>query len=289
MSDLIAQIRDALIEAGISPKKSLSQNFLITSAIIDRQIQYAEVKSSDIVVEIGGGTGVLTTQLAQSAMKVYCIEYDRNLANYLKNKFSSQKNVEIIQGDAMKIDFPSANKFVANLPYHISSPLTFKLLEISFEIAILMYQYEFALRMIAQPGTDDYSRLSANLQYRANVEIMERVSKGHFYPVPTVDSAIVKITPKKETLPVQPMYFETVSRIIFNTKNKFVSTVFYDFFKRIIPKEERLDFRSALNDELSYAKTRARDLTINDLVKTTQEMITILTKRNQLELLIAYE
>ena len=285
MTDLIAEIRDSLLEAGISPRKILSQNFLVNSTILDRQIEYAAITEKDTVLEIGGGTGVLTERLAKKAEKVFCIEYDTMLANYLRKKFANQSHVIIIEGDVLKLELPEANKIVANLPYHISSPITFKLLESEFEIAVLMYQLEFAKRMIAQPKTDDYSRLSANLQYQAEVRILEKIAKGNFYPPPKVDSAVVEIKRLEKELPVDTKSFGIITRILFNTKNKLVSAVFYEYFKKILPKEERYTFKKKIDQELTLAKIRVRELSISDIVSITIEMKTILEATNNLHLL----
>lgn len=285
MSELIIKTRDALIQAGISPRKSLSQNFLINKDVLNRQIKYARLTEEDTVLEIGGGTGLLTEQLAKAAGKVYSIEYDRKLAQYLKRKFQSHDNVTILAGDALKLDYPEVNKFIANLPYHISSPITFRLLDYDFELAILMYQYEFARRMVAKPRTDDYSRLSANLQFQAEVEILMRVPRNSFLPMPKVDSAIVQIVPKKGKLPISKKYYRITSRILFNTKNKLVCSVLYDYFKRIIPKDERFSFKKQLDESLSFANSRVRELSVQDLVKTTGEIMDFLQASNQLNLL----
>ncbi|TET30706.1 MAG: ribosomal RNA small subunit methyltransferase A [Candidatus Heimdallarchaeota archaeon] len=285
MSELIIKTRDALLQAGISPRKSLSQNFLINKDVLNRQIKYANLTEEDIVLEIGGGTGLLTEQLAKAAGKVYSIEYDRKLAQYLKRKFHSHNNVTILAGDALKLDYPKVTKFIANLPYHISSPITFRLLDHDFELAIFMYQYEFARRMVAKPRTADYSRLSANLQFQAEVEILERVPRNCFLPMPKVDSALVQIKLRKEELPISKKYYRITSRILFNTKNKFVCSVLYDYFKRIIPKEERIVFKRQLDESLSFAKSRVRELSVEDLVKTTGEIMEFLQASNQLNLL----
>ncbi|MHA1122722.1 MAG: 16S rRNA (adenine(1518)-N(6)/adenine(1519)-N(6))-dimethyltransferase RsmA [Candidatus Heimdallarchaeota archaeon] len=285
MSELIIKTRDALLQAGISPRKSLSQNFLINKAVLNRQIKYANLTEEDIVLEIGGGTGLLTEQLAKAAGKVYSIEYDRKLADYLKKKFQSHNNVTILAGDALKLEYPKVTKFIANLPYHISSPITFRLLDYDFDLAVLMYQYEFARRMVAKPRTDDYSRLSANLQFQAEVEILERVPRNCFLPMPKVDSALVQIKLKKEKLPISKKYYRITSRILFNTKNKLVCSVLYDYFKRIIPKAERITFKKQLDESLSFAKSRVRELSVEDLVKTTSEIMEFLQASNQLNLL----
>lgn len=286
MTDLIAEIRDSLREAGISPRKILSQNFLVNSHILERQIDYAAISENDSVLEIGGGTGVLTERLARKAAHVFCIEFDKMLASYLRKKFKSNENVTIIEGDVLKLDLPQVNKIVANLPYHISSPITFKLLETKFEVAILMYQLEFAKRMIAQPKTEDYSRLSANLQYQADVKIVEKISKGNFYPPPKVDSAIVEIKLRAEELPVDPKLYGIITRILFNTKNKLVSTVFYSYFKKSLEKDQRIHFKKKMDDALSLAKMRVRELSIEDIVVITNELRDFLKETNNQHLLL---
>ncbi|MHA1185632.1 MAG: 16S rRNA (adenine(1518)-N(6)/adenine(1519)-N(6))-dimethyltransferase RsmA [Candidatus Heimdallarchaeota archaeon] len=288
MSNLIRKVRDALVQAGISPKKALSQNFLVNESVLDKQIEFANLTEDDVVIEIGGGTGVLTEKLAKKAKHLYCYEYDAKLFKYLQRKFRNITNVTIIHADILKVDLEPANKIIANLPYHISSPITFKLLDYGFDLAILMYQWEFALRMIAEPRTDDYSRLSANLQYQSNVEIMERVKKGHFYPIPKVDSALVKIIPKKEKLPVPVEQYRFVSMILFNTKNKLVSSVFYDFFKKVIPKEARFSFKKEIDSKILHATKRVRELSIEELVQITKSLTKVL-QDNKMEKLLHVE
>ncbi len=285
MTDLIAEIRDSLRDAGISPRKIMSQNFLVNSHILERQIDYAAVSEKDSVLEIGGGTGILTERLARKAGHVFCIEYDKMLASYLRKKFKSNENVTIIEGDVLKLDLPKVNKIVANLPYHISSPITFKLLQTKFEVAILMYQLEFAKRMIALPKTDDYSRLSANLQYQAEVKIVEKISKGNFYPPPKVDSAIVEIKLRVEDLPVDPKTYGVITRILFNTKNKLVSTVFYAYFKKSLEKDQRINFKKKMDAALTSAKVRVRELSIEDIVVITNELRDLLQETNKQHLL----
>lgn len=168
------------------------QHFLIDEKVLDRIIKYGQLNSSDTVLEIGAGYGNLTEKLAGKAGKVIAIEADAELASSL-GRF---ENVEVIIGDAMKHHFPYFNKVISNLPYSISSPVTFKLLEYEFDIGILMYQYEFAKRMVAAPGSKDYGRLSIAVQYHANVRIIEVVPRLAFSAPPQVDSAIVRLVPQ---------------------------------------------------------------------------------------------
>ena len=168
------------------------QYFLVDKRILNRIIEYGNLEPSDTVLEIGAGYGNLTEELAKRAGRVIAVEADPELAASLYR----WKNVEVITGDALKIEFPGFNKTISNLPYSISSPVTFKLLRCKFELGILMYQYEFAERMVAKPGSRDYGRLSIAVQYYADVEILEVVPQSAFSTPPEVRSAVVKLVPR---------------------------------------------------------------------------------------------
>ncbi len=179
------------------------QHFLIDEQIIDRIVDYGKLNGSDTVLEIGAGYGNLTHKLAEKAGKVIAIEVDQEIASSIKRL----ENVEVIMGDAIKQDFPYFNKVISNLPYSISSPITFKLLQYKFDMGILMYQHEFAKRMAALPGNKDYGRLSITVQYHAGVKILEVVPRCAFSTPPKVDSAIVSIVPRKAHYEVKDVDF----------------------------------------------------------------------------------
>jgi len=168
------------------------QHFLIDERVLGRIIDYGKLTGDDTVLEIGAGYGNLTEKLAGRASRVIAIEADPELAASIHRL----ENVEVIIGDALKIEFPFFNKVISNLPYSISSPVTFKLLNYRFDFGILMYQYEFAKRMVALPNNKDYGRLSIAVQYHADVEILEVVPGGAFSAPPKVRSAIVKLMPR---------------------------------------------------------------------------------------------
>ncbi|AMQ17773.1 16S rRNA (adenine(1518)-N(6)/adenine(1519)-N(6))-dimethyltransferase RsmA [Thermococcus peptonophilus] len=179
----------------LHPNRDLGQNFLIVPDIVERNIERAEVSEKDIVLEIGPGLGVLTDPLSKRAGKVYAIEKDRRIVEILRKEYN-WPNVEIIGGDALKVVWPEFNKMVSNLPYQISSPVTFKLLNREFERAVLIFQLEFAERMVAKPGDKNYSRLSLMVRAKARAELVERIGRGAFWPRPKVDSAVVVLEPK---------------------------------------------------------------------------------------------
>ncbi|MFU8653677.1 16S rRNA (adenine(1518)-N(6)/adenine(1519)-N(6))-dimethyltransferase RsmA [Methanotorris formicicus] len=213
------------------PKKKLGQCFLIDKNFVKKAVEEAEINKEDIVLEIGLGKGILTEELAKNAKKVYVIEIDEGLKPYAEKIKEKYDNVEIIWEDALKIDLNNLgfNKVVANLPYQISSPITFKLLKTNFDIAVLMYQYEFAKRMVAKEGTKDYSRLSVAVQYKADVEFICKVPPSAFSPRPKVNSAIVKIVKREPLFKVEnEEFFENVLRALFQHKNKTVKKALID-------------------------------------------------------------
>ncbi|KAA0006944.1 MAG: ribosomal RNA small subunit methyltransferase A [Thermoplasmata archaeon] len=173
------------------------QHFLVDSCIAQKEVVYADISHNDTVLEIGPGKGILTKLIAERAKKVIAIEIDRKLAEYLRTILPM--NVEIINADVMKLDLSEYqfNKVVSNLPFEISSPVTFKLLEeSSFSKAVLIYQKEFARRLVAKPNSKDYSRISVVIDYKAKVRILDTVPRDAFRPVPKVDGAIVEIIPR---------------------------------------------------------------------------------------------
>ncbi len=142
-------------------KIKLGQNFLIDPNIAQLEVNYAEIKKDDVVFEVGPGKGILTNLLAKNVEKVIAVEIDKNLFESLKKTLPS--NVTLIHSDVLKLDFenlPKFNKVISNLPYQISSPFTFKLLNYSFDLAVLVYQKEFAERIIAKPCSKKNSRIS---------------------------------------------------------------------------------------------------------------------------------
>lgn len=201
-------------------KPRLGQHFLTDRHILERIIRYADLKTSDTVLEIGGGNGILTKRLAVFAGKVITIELDRSLADGLA-LMCRDAHISVIHGDALKVRLPYFNKVVSNLPYQISSEITFRLLETGFEYAVLMYQLEFAKRMLAAPGTPDYSRLSVMAQYHTDIEMLEQVPPSAFKPQPRVKSAILKLTPRKAPYHVNNLdFFNRLLKVVFGQRRK---------------------------------------------------------------------
>lgn len=185
MTGLYRETRDVLRKYGVRLRRSLGQNYLVDDGKRQRILGYADLGPDDHVLEIGAGIGTLTLPMAELAGHVTAIESDPFIAEILADRIKGD-NVDIIVGDALKVDFPDFNKVVSNLPYQISSPVTFRLLRHEFELGVLMYQKEFAARMVAEPGARDYSRLSVMLHFLAEVQIVDYLKPGCFFPRPVL-------------------------------------------------------------------------------------------------------
>ncbi len=185
------------------PKKHLGQHFLKDGYIISRIIGTADIGKDDVILEIGPGRGALTFRLAEQAGKVTAIEIDHDLFESLKERAASYPNLTIIEADALKFPYEKIEtqfKVVANLPYYISTPILFRLMELRHKITsmILMLQKEVASRIVASPGSKDYGILSIAVQFYASPAIVFEIPPEAFYPAPEVDSAVLRIIPREK-------------------------------------------------------------------------------------------
>ncbi|KAG6749803.1 hypothetical protein POTOM_046873 [Populus tomentosa] len=193
----------------------------------DSIVQKSGIKSTDVVLEIGPGTGNLTKKLLEAGKMAVAIELDPRMVE-LQPRFQGTPFSNRLKGDVLKTDLPYFDICVANIPYQISSPLTFKLLnhQPSFRRAIIMFQREFAMRLVAQPGDTLYCRLSVKTQLYARVSHLLKVGKNSFRPPPKVDSSVVRIEPRKPCPQVNPKEWDGFIRICFIRKNKTLGSIF---------------------------------------------------------------
>ncbi len=220
---------------GVKEHKKRGQSFLKNQFVASEIARIASVGPEDRVLEIGGGLGILTEWLAAAAGLVHVIEIEPGLVNALRDRFASRENVVIVEGDALTADLPAVTKVVSNLPYSISSEITFRLLrELDFEQAVLMYQKEFADRLVATPGSQAYSRLSVNFQYLGNAEELMDVSASMFYPEPAVDSQVVRIKHRTSGPFAQDAHvFEWMIRGVYSYPNKHLRRAMQIWFKNL--------------------------------------------------------
>ena len=201
------QLRRLMGAERLRPRKSLSQNFLTDPETLDAIVAAAELEAGDNVVEIGPGLGVLTRRLLAAGASVTAVEVDPRLAEYLRRELYGVDRFELIEADALSLHprefFPGQSiKVVANIPYHITSPLLHMFLEGDRppELTVLLVQLEVAERVAASPGRMSY--LSVFAQNVATAEVMQRVPAAVFEPAPSVDSAILRL--RRRDLPAVP-------------------------------------------------------------------------------------
>ncbi len=190
---------------GLRPKKTLGQNFLVHPHQARRIVDALEIGQDETVVEIGAGLGALTVHLARAARRVVALEWDPALARFLREEiFPEAPHVTVLCQDVLQFDFLELSRetggplaVVGNLPYQITSPLLFKLLEqrAALSRAVLMMQQEVGTRLWARPSTKDYGVLSVLLRHDFAIQRLFALGPANFYPPPQVDSVVLRLTP----------------------------------------------------------------------------------------------
>lgn len=210
-------------------KKSLGQNFLIDPNLQRKIVDALRLDAHDEVVEIGPGRGALTEHLVGKAQRLCLVELDDRLAAEQAERWADRPDVEVVHGDALEVRLdalsarPEALKVVGNIPYNITSPLLFHLLERPRPAEIVvMIQREVADRLLAEPGTSAYGALAVGVRSVAHVERVLQVPRGAFRPVPKVDSAVVRITPHAppRLTPEEEAQLRTLVRAAFQWRRK---------------------------------------------------------------------
>lgn len=216
---------------GLKAKKRFGQNFLINEKVVQAIAQAAQIGPGDLVLEIGPGIGTLTQALAETGAQVKSVEIDQSLLPVLAKTLEGYTNVEIIPGDVLKVDLGEITQHepftvAANLPYYITTPIIFALLEqqLPLKRLVVMVQKEVAERMTAGPGTKDYGPLSLALQYYSEPRLALSVPARDLMPAPKVDSMVV-VCEKREQPPVDadPKLFFQVVRAAFSQRRKMLS------------------------------------------------------------------
>lgn len=259
-------IKKLLEDYNIRPSKRLGQNFLVNKTILKKIIDASNISPKDTIVEIGPGLGTLTIELARQAKKVITVEKDRMLCGILKEilKTKEIKNVKVVNKDILQISNQASSsnyKIVANLPYYITSPVIRKFLEAENKprLMILMVQKEVAQRIVASPPK--MNLLTVAVQFYAEPKIIDYVSKKSFWPIPKVDSAILRIVPrnKMELSGINTEKFFMVVKAGFSSKRK---QLINSLSKSLALKKEIVE--NILNKININPKSRAEMLTIKN-------------------------
>ena len=272
---IVNETKNILKKYDCFAKKKFGQNFLTSASILEHIIKVANVTKEDIVLEIGPGIGSLTEYLATSAKKVIAYEIDTDMVNILADTLSKYDNVKVINKDFLEVDldndikeyFDNCNsiKVVANIPYYITTPILFKLLENNhISDMYFMMQKELGDRLTGKPNSKDYNALSVIINYKTNAKIEFDVPRNFFFPVPNVDSIILSLKCKQNDYDIdnEDKFFEFVQSL-FSMRRKTIvnnlSSSKYQYSKELI-KEHLL----SLNLKET---TRAEELDLNKIIE----------------------
>uniref|UniRef100_A0A6B2EK28 rRNA adenine N(6)-methyltransferase n=1 Tax=Phlebotomus kandelakii TaxID=1109342 RepID=A0A6B2EK28_9DIPT len=230
-SEKKSRVHKEVQKQGIVFNKDFGQHILKNPLVITSMIDKSAIRSTDVVLEIGPGTGNMTVKILEKAKKVIACEIDTRLVAELQKRVQGtpyQSKLQIMIGDVLKSELPFFDLCIANIPYQISSPLVFKLLlhRPFFRCAILMFQREFAQRLVAKPGDKLYCRLSINTQLLARCDLIMKVGKNNFRPPPKVESSVVRIEPRNPPPPINYQEWDGLTRIGFMRKNKTLGATF---------------------------------------------------------------
>ena len=233
----------------IKAKKSLGQNFLIDSRILEKITNTAKIQNK-IILEVGPGTGNLTSCILKNKpKKMIVIEKDKDLANDLEKKFKNQ--ITIINEDILKIDetrlFKDKVTVFGNLPYNISTKIIANwclMKNVKFKKLVLMFQKEVADRIIAKVNTQDYSRITILTNWKFSIKKITDINPDCFFPKPKIKSTLLEFTPKKNLISINnPKNVEHISRIFFNHRRKMIKKNFIRLFKNFDVISKKIDIK----------------------------------------------
>lgn len=276
--------KEILKKYGFTFKKSLGQNFLIDTNILNRIVDHAELTDETGAIEIGPGIGALTEQLAKRAKKVLAFEIDQRLLPILADTLSPYPHAKVIHQDVLKVNLKEtlAQEFegiedlmvVANLPYYVTTPILMKLLEEQIPVRgiVVMLQKEVADRIAAKPGTKDYGSLSIAIQYYTEAETVMVVPKTVFNPQPNVDSAVIRLIRRNEpAVKVEnEAFFFKVVRASFGQRRK---TILNNLVNNLPNgKANKAAIEQALSEASVDPKRRGETLSIEEFGKLSDEL-----------------
>ena len=257
----------------LKPKKSLGQNFLLDKNIINKIIHAADIVSSDVVLEIGPGTGNLTKFIvSQKPKKIYLIEKDENLANTLEKQYLNK--ISIIKKDILKIpyEFYSGKKFLifGNLPYNISTKILSEWClnkKLTVSKMILMFQKEVADRILAEVNSKNYSRITILSNWKFEIKKIIDVKPNSFFPKPRVHSTVLEFIPKKIFQKIKdPKNLEKITKVFFSQRRKMIKKPINILFKNLKFNYEKFNLKPS---------DRPQNIDVNKYLKIVNEYETL--------------
>lgn len=244
--------QDVLAKYGLRPKKRFGQNFLVDANIVNKIAEAAGLGPQDVVLEVGPGIGTLTQELVRRAARVVAVELDPQLLPVLHETIGDRHNVQIVHGDALEVDLPglfqkpelqAGIKVVANLPYYLTTPLIFRLVEtLPLKLAVIMVQKEVADRLMAKPGGKEYGALTVSVGLHCNVEWVTQVPPTVFLPQPDVSSGVVRLVPRPTVIP--PVVRQATARVVkaaFGQRRKTLRTALANQHEQLGLHVEQID------------------------------------------------
>ena len=285
MENILEETRFIMKKYGIKANKSLGQNFLINSEVVESIVNSSEISEDDMVIEIGPGLGTLTKYLLEKAGKVLCIELDTRMIKILEDRFNVYENFEVINQDVLKVNLNEIIKenkkdgkiknvkVVANLPYYITTPIIMKLLEDKLDIKSItvMIQKEVADRLIEVPGGKDTGAITYSVYYYCKSEKIMVVPNSSFIPEPEVTSEVIKMTLREEpAVKIEnPKVMFMIIKSAFMQRRKTLLNALTNT-KVFLSKNEGLEILKKLNlDE----NVRAENLTIEDFANIAKSIL----------------
>jgi 16S rRNA (adenine1518-N6/adenine1519-N6)-dimethyltransferase len=248
----------------ISPNKLLGQNFMVEPSLYPKLCTYAALDKADTVLDAGAGFGWLTCFLADKCKCVVAVEKDPQVALVLREQVKSLGDVTVIEGDVLKAALPEFNKVIAIPPYYMSSHLVLWILERRVDCAVLIVQKEFAQRLVAPVGAEEYGWLTVVTNQCAGAELFDMVSKDMFYPQPEVDSVILRIKPWKTPLfkVKDTAFFVRMMKWLFTQRNKKLGKALTPFIRDCFKLSKQDAEKLALS--LPHHDRRVRELSPKD-------------------------
>jgi len=256
----VLETKRLLRTSRIVPNRFLGQNFMVEPSIFPKLTEYASLSKADVVLDVGAGFGFLSRFLANKCKRVLAVEKDPRVVTVLHEQLRGVANVNVVEGDVLKISVPSFNKVVSIPPYQISSRLLLWLFDRGFDCAVFVLQKEFACRLVAAVGSEDYGWLSVIACHRAEVNLLDAVPKYMFYPQPVVNSVIVRLTPWN----IAPFevkdgaFFRQMVKWLFTQRNKKLGNALVPFIKKAL-KINKEDAEKVVGT-IPFREKRVREL-----------------------------